>query len=198
MTEDELQALLDRTLPPSDRHDVFVEECQDQDVPDRIDRPTTWTLSSSAALTICGRREADALVDDVHAAIAGAHGDLLGAVGMAVEAGLADQHLERRPSGETRSTSRLADRGSRPSVRTSTGCGDAGGRAIFAEGSRSASPHSPVVTPALARRSRLGMMLRPSGGGAQLGSAPSPPRVALARQAFSFRSGRLSASTVRP
>ena len=39
-------------------------------------------------------RQPDALVDHLHAAIAGAHGDLLGAVGMAVEAGLADQHLD--------------------------------------------------------------------------------------------------------
>ena len=32
MTEDELQELLEKTLPSGDRHDVFVEECQDQDV----------------------------------------------------------------------------------------------------------------------------------------------------------------------
>ena len=32
MTEDELQELLEKTLPAADRHDVFVEECQDQDV----------------------------------------------------------------------------------------------------------------------------------------------------------------------
>ena len=32
MTEDELQQLLDKTLPAADRHEVFVEECQDQDV----------------------------------------------------------------------------------------------------------------------------------------------------------------------
>ena len=38
-------------------------------------------------------RQADAVVDDFEAAIGGAHGDLLGAVGMAVEAGLADEEL---------------------------------------------------------------------------------------------------------
>ena len=40
------------------------------------------------------RRQADAVVDDVHAGVGGAHRDLLGAVGMAVEARLADQELE--------------------------------------------------------------------------------------------------------
>src|SRR6202000_1461564 len=39
-------------------------------------------------------READALVDDLHADVAGAQGDLLGAVGVAVEARLADQDLD--------------------------------------------------------------------------------------------------------
>ena len=32
MTEDELQALLERTIPARDRYGLFVEECQDQDV----------------------------------------------------------------------------------------------------------------------------------------------------------------------
>ena len=32
MTEDELQALLEKTTPERDRHELFVEECQDQDV----------------------------------------------------------------------------------------------------------------------------------------------------------------------
>ena len=48
------------------------------------------------------RRQPDALVDDVHAGVAGAHGDLLGAVGVPVEAGLADEDLQRAPE-------RLAD-----------------------------------------------------------------------------------------
>ena len=50
------------------------------------------------------RREADALVDDVHADVARADGDLLGAVGVAVEAGLADEDLRR-------AADRLADAG---------------------------------------------------------------------------------------
>ena len=42
----------------------------------------------------CGRGEADALVDHLDAGIAGGDGDLLGAVAVAVKAGLADQHLQ--------------------------------------------------------------------------------------------------------
>src|SRR6202042_2604104 len=41
-----------------------------------------------------GRGEADALVDHLHAGVAGAQGDLLGSVGVAVEAWLADQDLD--------------------------------------------------------------------------------------------------------
>ena len=59
-------------------------------------------LLSSADAAICDGRQADALVDDVHADVAGADGDLLGAVGVAVEAGLADEDLQ--PAAE-----RLAD-----------------------------------------------------------------------------------------
>ena len=39
------------------------------------------------------RGQADAVIDDIHAGIARARGDLFGAVGMAVEAGFADQKL---------------------------------------------------------------------------------------------------------
>ena len=45
---------------------------------------------------LCGR-EADAVIDRVHADGAGARGDLFGAVGVAVEAGFADQEGERAP-----------------------------------------------------------------------------------------------------
>ena len=41
--------------------------------------------------------QADALVDHLHAGVAGAQGDLLGAVGVPVEAGLADQDLDPVP-----------------------------------------------------------------------------------------------------
>ena len=43
------------------------------------------------------RRESDAFVDHFHAGIAGAHRDLLGAIGMAVEAGLADKKFDASP-----------------------------------------------------------------------------------------------------
>jgi hypothetical protein len=62
--------------------------------PDRIDRPTTMHAFLQRGVDDLGRRQADALVDDLHAGIAGAHGDLLGAVGMAVEARLADEEFD--------------------------------------------------------------------------------------------------------
>ena len=42
---------------------------------------------------LCGR-QADAFVDDLHAGVAGPHGDLFGAVGMTVQPRLADQDLD--------------------------------------------------------------------------------------------------------
>ena len=63
-------------------------------VPDRIDRPTTCTSFSAAAATIASARQADAVIDHLHAGVAGARRDLLGAVGMAVEAGFADQEFQ--------------------------------------------------------------------------------------------------------
>jgi hypothetical protein len=81
------------------------------------------------------RRQADALVDDLHARVAGAHGDLLGAVGMAVEAGLADEQLDAPAERfDTRSTSR-ADRASEAAGRA-RGAADAGRRAVLAEDAR--------------------------------------------------------------
>jgi hypothetical protein len=52
MTEDELQQLLDKTLPAADRHDVFVEECQDQDVRLRFSLAAGETWSSAALLSL--------------------------------------------------------------------------------------------------------------------------------------------------
>ena len=52
MTEDELQALLDKTLPLADRHEVFVEECQDQDVRLRFSLKPGETWSSAALLSL--------------------------------------------------------------------------------------------------------------------------------------------------
>ena len=52
MTEDELQQLLEKTLPAADRHDVFVEECQDQDVRLRFSLKSGETWSSAALLSL--------------------------------------------------------------------------------------------------------------------------------------------------
>jgi hypothetical protein len=52
MTEDELQALLEKTLPAADLHGLFVEECQDQDVRLRFS-PTPdgdWTMAALLSL----------------------------------------------------------------------------------------------------------------------------------------------------
>ena len=83
--------------------------------PDRIDRPTQWT-PALARSTISAGREPDAVVDDVHAGVGGARRDLLGAVGMAVEARLADEKLEpaRRASATRARPRRAARRGRRP------------------------------------------------------------------------------------
>ena len=52
MTEDELQQLLEKTLPAGDRHDVFVEECQDQDVRLRFSLKPGETWVSAALLSL--------------------------------------------------------------------------------------------------------------------------------------------------
>ena len=52
MTEDELQKLLENTLPAVDRHDVFVEECQDQDVRLRFSLKPGETWSSAVLLSL--------------------------------------------------------------------------------------------------------------------------------------------------
>ena len=65
--------------------------------------------SDFAESTICLRRQANALVGDVHATIAGAGRDLLGAVGMAVEAGLADEEFQPPPKLAADRIDRLAD-----------------------------------------------------------------------------------------
>lgn len=52
MTEDELQELLKKTLPAADLHNVFVEDCQDQDVRLRFSlKPgETWSTATLLAL----------------------------------------------------------------------------------------------------------------------------------------------------
>ena len=52
MTEDELQQLLGKTLPAAALHDVFVEECQDQDVRLRFSLKSGEKWSSAALLSL--------------------------------------------------------------------------------------------------------------------------------------------------
>jgi len=63
MTEDELQKVLEKTVPPADLHDVFVEECQDQDVRLRFSlRPgETWTNAALLSLVDISLRAAAGL-----------------------------------------------------------------------------------------------------------------------------------------
>jgi len=52
MTEDELQKILETTLPAAKLHDVFVEECQDQDIRLRFSLKPGETWSSAALLSL--------------------------------------------------------------------------------------------------------------------------------------------------
>ncbi len=52
MTEDELQQLLEKTLPAGDLHEVFVEECQDQDVRLRFSLKPGEKWSDAALLSL--------------------------------------------------------------------------------------------------------------------------------------------------
>ena len=52
MTEDELQKILETALPAADLHDVFVEECQDQDIRLRFSLKSGASWSSAALLSL--------------------------------------------------------------------------------------------------------------------------------------------------
>lgn len=52
MTEEELQALLERTTPQRERHELFVEECQEQDVRVRFSAPKGEGWSMTALLGV--------------------------------------------------------------------------------------------------------------------------------------------------
>jgi hypothetical protein len=64
MTEEELQALLEKTTPARERHEVFVEECQDQDVRVRFSPPKgedgegDWSTASLLAVVETSLRAA--------------------------------------------------------------------------------------------------------------------------------------------
>lgn len=63
MTEDELQKRLDETLPAADRHGLFVEECQDQDVRLRFSREpaSIWPVSALLSMVETSLRAAAGL-----------------------------------------------------------------------------------------------------------------------------------------
>ena len=104
--------------------------------PDRIDSPTQCDVLRHGGRDDLRGRQPDALVDHLEAGVAGADGDLLGAVGVAVEAGLADQ--QPQPAGRARSpvardrarAPRRARRRRRPRP---TRAGHPGRRAVLAE-----------------------------------------------------------------
>jgi hypothetical protein len=68
MTEEELQALLERTTPARERYELFVEQCQDQDVRLRFSPPQAqgqerakgdgWSMASLLAVTDISLRAA--------------------------------------------------------------------------------------------------------------------------------------------
>ena len=60
MTEDELQALLERAIPARERFGLFVEECQDQDVRLRFSLPDSerWSMPALLALAEVSLRAA--------------------------------------------------------------------------------------------------------------------------------------------
>ena len=82
-------------------------------------------------------RQADAFIDDVHARVARAHRDLLGAVGVPVEARLADEDLRAAPEPllQARDLAAQLARARRPSpaIARRAGLADAGRGAVAAE-----------------------------------------------------------------
>ena len=67
MTEDELQALLEKTLPSADRHGLFVEECQDQDVRLRFSPAAGegWSMATLLALVDIALRAASGVAAEI-------------------------------------------------------------------------------------------------------------------------------------
>jgi hypothetical protein len=59
MTEDELQARLEKTTPTRERHDLFVEDCRDQDVRVRFSPPVEgWSTAALLAVADTSLRAA--------------------------------------------------------------------------------------------------------------------------------------------
>ena len=66
MTEQELQVLLEKTTPERDRHGLFVEECQDQDVRLRFSPPSPTTPTLLALVDVALRAAAGAEAEITH------------------------------------------------------------------------------------------------------------------------------------
>src|SRR5579872_6016520 len=80
------------------------------------------------------RCQTDALVNYLHSCVARAHGDLLGAVGVAVQAGLADEERQPPPELSRHAVDVGADVVEAADV-VAHGAADAGRCPVFAEGS---------------------------------------------------------------
>ena len=143
------------------------------------------------------RRQPDALVDHLHAGVARAHRDLLGAVGMAVEAGLADQE-RHAPAELARDAIDLGADVVEAADVVAHGVADAGRRAVFAE--RLAQRPAPFAggDAGFGAGDRGRHDVGAAGRGAlEVRQAPLRPRLAsrAARQAFSRSIWSASASS---
>ena len=126
------------------------------------------------------RGEPDAGVDHLEPGVAGPDGDLLDAVGVPVEAGLAQQQAQpARPDLGRGGVCRLADRGEREpaAAAAAENAPTPVGARYSPNTSRSAKAHSPVVTPARAQASVAAIRLT-SGSSASALSRASAARTA--------------------
>ena len=98
----------------------------------RQDRQADAIDTVLGALDDLLRGEPNAVVDHVHAGVGGAHRDLFGAVGMAVEAGFADEELQAVAELQRHALD-LAAQGIEIGRLLARPGADAGRRAIFAE-----------------------------------------------------------------
>ena len=160
----------------------------------RQDRQADAMDAVFGALDDVLRRQADAVVDDVHARVERARRDLLGAVGMAVEPRLADQQfqplaeLDRHPldfaAQRSRSPASLAGARATPVGARYSPNSAAQRRAPFAR--RRAG---------LRRLDRAGMMLAPLLAAARNASSARSTRAASRAARQAFRRAICSAST---
>ena len=119
----------------------------------------------------------DALVDDLHADVAGADGDLLGAVGVPVEAGLADQDLHRAAERLGRAGDLVAQLG-------------------HVLGRRRGAAASPMPVGRAVGAEDVAQRLRPlAGGGAGAGARRASPPSTFSSVSETRRSSSSAAST---